>query len=269
METEQQVTGTRAWPHPEVVEDLYQLRMKAPLTHCITNIVVTNFTANVLLAVGASPAMVITLEEVADFVSIAEALLINVGTITTIDAEVMLKAAATAQKTKTPWVLDPVAAGALKFRTEIVAQLIKFQPDVIRGNASEILAVSGFAGGGKGVDSTASSFAALPAARQLAVMTGAVVALSGEVDYITDGNEVIAVPGGHEIMTKVTGTGCSLGALIAAFLPVTATPLRAAVAASVLFATAGERAYKQAHGTGSFSMEFLDQLSTIGIEIKR
>ena len=269
METQKQVTGSRAWPHPEVVEDFGQLRRKAPLTHCITNIVVTNFTANVLLAAGASPAMVITMEEVADFVSIAEALLINVGTITTIDAEVMLKAAATAQQTNTPWVLDPVAAGALKFRTDIVAELIKFQPTVIRGNASEILAVSGFAGGGKGVDSTASSVSALPAACQLAVMTGAVVALSGEVDYITDGKEVIAVPGGHEIMTKVTGTGCSLGALIAAFLPVTNTPLRAAVAASAIFAAAGERASGKAHGTGSFSVEFLDQLSTIGTGIKR
>jgi len=264
IEPELKVTGSQVWPNPEVVDDLARLRQVAPLTHCITNMVVTNFTANVLLAAGASPAMVVTIEEVADFVSIAQALLINVGTITTIDARVMLKAAATAQLTGTPWVLDPVAAGALKFRTEIVNELIKFKPSVIRGNASEILAVSGFGGGGKGVDSTASSFAALHAAGQLALMTEAVVALSGEVDYITDGKEVISVPGGHEIMTKVTGVGCSLGALIAAFLPVTPTPLRAAAAASVIFAAAGENAFKHARGTGSFSVEFLDQLSTIG-----
>ncbi len=264
-EPEQEVTGTISWPHPEVVDDLARLRRTAPLTHCITNIVVTNFTANILLAAGASPAMVVTIEEVADFVKIAQALLINVGTITTIDAAVMLKAAATAQQTNTPWVLDPVAAGALKFRTDIIAELIKFKPTVIRGNASEILAVSGFEGGGKGVDSTASSIDAIPAARQLALMTGAVVALSGEVDYITDGKEVIAIPGGHEIMTKVTGIGCSLGALIAAFLPVSETPLRASSTASAIFAAAGSRAFQKAHGTGSFSVEFLDQLSTIGL----
>jgi hydroxyethylthiazole kinase len=265
MESEEHIIVSRTWPHPEVVEDLVQLRQTAPLTHCITNIVVTNFTANVLLAAGASPAMVVTIEEVADFVRIAQALLINVGTITTIDAEIMLKAAATAQETNTPWVLDPVAVGVLKFRTDIVAELIKYHPAVIRGNASEILALSGFEGGGKGVDATESSLSALPAALQLADRTGAVVALSGKIDYITDGKEIITIPGGHEIMTRITGTGCSLGALIAAFLPVTKTPLRAATAASVLFATAGERAFLDAFGTGSFSVLFLDQLSTIGI----
>ena len=265
MSTEKGVTESRIWPHPEVVEDLAQLRQRAPLTHCITNSVVTNFTANVLLAAGASPAMVVTIEEVADFVHIAQALLINVGTLTTVDAEVMLKAAATAHLTNTPWVLDPVAVGALKFRTAVVAELITYKPTVIRGNASEILALSGYAGGGKGVDATISSLAAMPAALQLAERIGAVVALSGEVDYITDGKEIIAIPGGHEIMTKVTGTGCSLGALIAAFLPVTNSPLRAASTASVIFAAAGECAFRESRGTGSFSVAFLDQLSTIGI----
>ena len=268
-EIEKHITGCRTWPHPEVVEDLARLRQIAPLTHCSTNSVVTNFTANVLLAAGASPAMVVTMEEVADFVRIAHALLINVGTITTTDAEVMLKAAATAQQTNTPWVLDPVAVGALKFRTDIVDQLIRFQPTVIRGNASEILALGGFAGNAKGVDSTVSSLAALPAAFQLAEQTGTVVALSGEIDYVTDGKEIITIPGGHEMMTKVTGTGCSLGALIAAFLPVTGTAVRAASAASALFAEAGERAVREARGTGSFGVGFLDQLSTIGMETRK
>jgi len=264
METVENSKVTRIWPHPEVVKDISKLRLNAPLVHCITNIVVTNFTANVLLAVGASPAMVVTIEEVSDFVRIAQSLLINVGTITTLDAETMLNAAATAQETGTPWVLDPVACGAIKYRTAIVAELIKYHPTVIRGNASEILAVTGVAGGGKGVDSTASSLSALPAAQELSRQTGAVVALSGEVDYITDGKETIMVPGGHEIMTRVTGTGCSLGALIAALLPVTESPLRASTAASVLFAEAGHRAQKESRGTGSFAVAFLDQLSQLG-----
>jgi len=260
------ITQSRTWPDTGVFEDLVRLRDKAPLVHCITNTVVTNFTANVLLAVGASPAMVVTIEEVADFVRIAQSLLINVGTITTADAEVMLKAAGTALETDTPWVLDPVAAGALAYRTGIVGELIRLQPTVIRGNASEILALSGSAGGAKGVDSTVSSSEALSAAVHLAKITGAVVALSGEVDYITDGVEVIRVPGGHEIMTKVTGTGCTLGALMAALLPISETALGAAASASVIYAVAGERAAKLSRGTGSFAVAFLDELSTLGIE---
>jgi len=256
----------RVWPHPEIVGDLDQLRKKVPLVHCMTNIVVTNFTANVLLAAGASPAMVIAEEESGDFAKIAQSLLINVGTITSQDAGSMLKAAAAAEEKKTPWVLDPVAVGVLGFRTKMATELIKYKPAVIRGNASEILALAGAVGGAKGVDSTAASVDALPAARKLAGSTGAVVAVSGEVDFITDGNTVISVPGGHEIMTKITGTGCSLGALIAAFLPVTPNPLRAATAASAVYAIAGERAAKETRGTASFAVAFLDNLSLIGVE---
>jgi len=255
---------SRTWSHPEVPEDLARLRTEAPLVHCITNGVVTNFTANVLLALGASPAMVETVEEVADFVRIADALLINVGTITTRDAEAMLEAAAAARQTDTPWVLDPVAFGALEFRSRIVRELIAFRPAVIRGNASEILALGGVSGGGKGVDAMVSSTEAVSAAVALAAGSGAVVALSGEIDYITDGSAVIPVPGGHEMMTKVTGMGCTLGACIAALLPVTGSALRAATTASAVYAEAGERAGREARGTGSFAVSFLDQLSTIG-----
>ncbi|NTW52514.1 MAG: hydroxyethylthiazole kinase [Chlorobiaceae bacterium] len=264
METLSAVTESRSWPDGEVVEDLANLRQKVPLVHCLTNDVVNNFTANVLLAAGASPAMVVTIEEVEEFVRFAQALLINVGTITTSSAQAMLRAAAVAHETGTPWVLDPVAAGALKFRTGIVKELIGFQPTVIRGNASEILAVSGEAGNARGVDSTASSNEALDAAVGLASSIGTVVALSGEVDYVTDGTSIISIPGGHEIMTRVTGIGCTLGALIAAFLPVTPSPLRAATAASAVYAFAGEEAVKENRGTGSFAVAFLDLLSTIG-----
>ncbi|MCF8383523.1 MAG: hydroxyethylthiazole kinase [Chlorobium sp.] len=257
---------SRTWSHPEVPEDLARLRREAPLVHCITNGVVTNFTANVLLALGASPAMVETIEEVADFVRIAQVLLINVGTITTRDAEAMFEAAAAARETDTPWVLDPVAFGALEFRSRIVRELIAFRPAVIRGNASEILALGGETGGAKGVDATVSSTEAVQAAVALAAGSGAVVALSGEIDYITDGSSVIPVPGGHEMMTKVTGMGCTLGALIAALLPVTGSAFRAATAASAIYAEAGERAGRDARGTGSFAVSFLDQLSTIGTE---
>jgi hydroxyethylthiazole kinase len=256
---------TLTWPDSSVEEDLKQLRETVPLTHCITNVVVRNFSANVLLAVGASPAMAIAAEEAGVFAKNAGGLLINIGTITKIDKESMLIAAAAAQEAGTPWVLDPVAAGASEIRTDMIRELIKFKPSVIRGNASEIIAVAGAAGNVKGPDSTASSDAALPYARELAVKTGSVVAVSGEVDYVTDGKKIIAVPGGHVIMTKTTGTGCALGGVIAAFLAV-APPLRAAAAASLVYAETGKRAAQAVRGPGSFAVNFLDQLSLIGKE---
>lgn len=253
----------KVWPATDVVSDLMELRKKAPLTHVLTNIVVTNWTANVLLAIGASPAMVIAEEEAADFAAIASGVLINVGTITSIDAKAQRAAAKSAQKSGTPWVLDPVAAGALKFRTDFATELLDYKPTVIRGNASEILALAGAVGGGKGVDSTAQSSEALPLAKSLAEKTGAVVAVSGVIDYITDGNQTVAVPGGHILMTKVTGVGCSLGAVIAAFLGIQKDPLKATVSASAVFGIAGAKAAELSRGTGSFAVEFLDQLTNL------
>jgi hydroxyethylthiazole kinase len=259
------VTKTLTWPNSEAEEALKKLREAVPLTHCITNVVVTNFSANVLLAIGASPAMAIAVEESGVFAKIAGGVLINIGTITKIDKESMLIAAAAAHKAGTPWVLDPVAAGASEIRTNTIHELIKFKPSVIRGNASEIIAVAGAAGNVKGPDSTAGSDEALPYARELASKTGSVVAVSGEIDYVTDGEKVIAVPGGHIIMTKTTGTGCALGGVIAAFLAVT-TPLRAAAYASLIYAETGKRAAQAARGPGSFAVDFLDQLFLIGKE---
>ncbi|GBF37314.1 hydroxyethylthiazole kinase [Leptospira johnsonii] len=253
----------RTWPSSDVVSDLAEVRKHAPLTHVLTNIVVTNWTANVLLAAGASPAMVIAEEEVSDFAAIAGGVLINIGTINNFDAKAIKAAAISAQKAGTPWVLDPVAVGALRYRTEIAKDLLQHKPTVIRGNASEILALTGTVGGGKGVDSTAASSDALPLAKELAINSGAIIAISGEVDYITDGKETFAVPGGHILMTKVTGVGCSLGALIASFLAVQKDALRAAVSASAVFAIAGSRAAERSSGTGSFAVAFLDELSTI------
>jgi hydroxyethylthiazole kinase len=257
----------RTWPNRAIVEDLAELRRRVPLTHCITNVVAAGFTANVLLAVGASPAMVNAVEEVADFAALAAGLLINVGTITAEDAKAMFAGASAAHAAGIPWVLDPVGVGALGFRREVAAKLLDHRPTVIRGNASEILALAGAVDGGKGVDSTADSGVALPAARELAARSGAVVAISGAVDYVTDGARVMAVPGGHALMTKVTGVGCALGALMAAFLGVTEGTLRAATSASAVLAAAAERAAREARGPGSFSVALLDQLFALGVDI--
>lgn len=248
----------------DVLEALNKLRQTAPLTHCMTNLVVNNFTANVLLAIGASPAMILANSEVADFVNISSSLLLNVGTITEVGADAYIKAAKTANEANTPWVLDPVAAGVLNYRTNLVKELIKYKPSIIRGNASEILALVGSESNGKGVDSTDSSKDAIELAKNYAKEIGTVIAISGEIDYITDGNEILRVPGGHEIMTKITGTGCSLGATMAAFLSVSKNPLMAAYVASTIFAKAGEQAAKDSKGPGSFQVEFIDNLYIIG-----
>jgi len=260
------MTTQQIWPHPDIQADLITLRHRIPLVHCLTNIVVSGFTANVLLAIGASPAMVIAEEEAAEFAAIASAVLINVGTITNDQSRSIGKAVIAANGAGKPWVLDPVAVGFLSLRTQVATELLSHRPTVIRGNASEIIALAGGEAGGRGVDSTASSNAAVDAAKALAKKVGTVVAVSGEIDYITDGSEVIEVPGGHVIMTRVTGTGCSLGAVIAAFLGAGIPPLRAATAASAIYAHAGERAFAQSRGPGSFAVAFLDELALIGIQ---
>jgi len=260
------MTIQQTWPHPDIQADLITLRQRIPLVHCLTNIVVSGFTANVLLAIGASPAMVIAEEEAAEFAAIASAVLINVGTITSDQSRSIGKAVIAANGAGKPWVLDPVAVGFLSFRTQVATELLSHRPSVIRGNASEIIALAGGEAGGRGVDSTASSNSAVDAAKALAKKIGTVVAVSGEIDYITDGNEVIEVPGGHVVMTRVTGTGCSLGAVIAAFLGAGIPPLRAATAASAIYARAGERAFAQSRGPGSFAVAFLDELALIGTQ---
>lgn len=138
----------------------------SPLVHCMTNDVVQTFTANVLLAIGASPAMVIDPDEASQFAAIADALLINVGTLTFERAAAMRAAARSAQQAGKPWALDPVAVGALTLRTEFCRELLALQPAAVRGNASEIMALAGMSGGGRGVDTTDTAAAALPAARR-------------------------------------------------------------------------------------------------------
>jgi hydroxyethylthiazole kinase len=242
-------------------DELARLRERAPLTHCLTNAVVQNFTANVLLAAGAAPAMVPAIEEAGMFAGVADALLVNVGTVTSPEAEAMRVAAAAAREAHTPWVLDPVAVGALPLRTGLAVELLDQGPTIVRGNPSEILALAGEAGGGRGVDSTAGVEEAVGAARDLARRTGAVIAVSGVVDHVTDGRTVATVEGGDVLLTKVTGAGCALGALMAAFCAVSATPMDAAVAASRLMADAAERAAAQARGPGSFAVALLDELA--------
>lgn len=178
---------TRTLPLDIVADELARLRSTNPLVHLLTNEVVQEITANVLLAVGASPAMIVAEEEVESFASISGAVLVNVGTLYPARLAAMRSAVAAANKAGVPWTLDPVAVGVLDYRTQACREFLTCKPAAIRGNASEILALAGFAGGGRGVDTTAGSDSALEAAKQLARSTGAIVAVTGETDFITDG----------------------------------------------------------------------------------
>lgn len=247
---------------------LQQFHATPPLVHCLTNEVVQSFTANVLLALGAFPAMVVEPKEAAQFSAMANGLLINIGTLHRTRAESMLAAIAAANQAATPWVLDPVAVGGLAYRTEFAHHLLTLKPAAIRGNASEIMALSGMATMGRGVDSVDTSLAALPAARQLAQQVKTVVAVTGEVDYITDGQRDFAVPGGDLLMTRVVGTGCALSAVVAAFCALEGDRLHHVATACRIMSQVGGVVSQQVAGPGSFIPAFLDglyQLKTIGV----
>lgn len=249
----------------EVAPLLERVRAASPLTHCITNAVVTGFTANVLLAVGAAPAMVDIVDEAGPFAGIASGLLVNLGTPTPEQRDASREAVAAAAAAGTPWVLDPVAIGALPVRTTLAHELVGRQPTAIRGNASEILALAGMSVGGRGVDATDGPDAAAGAAAALAERHGSVVAVSGPVDLVTDGRRVIRIANGDTLLTRVTGGGCALGAVMAAFLGAAretdAGALGAVASASLFYTVAAERAARSASGPGSFAVALLDELA--------
>lgn len=243
-----------------VCRTLSEIRRRVPLVHNITNVVVANVTANALLAIGASPAMVQAEQETGEFARIADALVINLGTVTAERAAAMRLAVAAAAEAGTPWVLDPVAVGAIGFRTRLAQELVRLRPASIRGNASEILSLAGQGGAGRGVDSSAHSDNAVEAARHLSRATGAAVAVTGPIDYVTDGTRIVAIRNGHPMMTRITGSGCTATALVGACLAVEPDPVAACAHALVLIGVAGEIAASRARGPGSLQLEMLDAL---------
>lgn len=239
---------------------LAAMRQKAPLVHCITNFVAMNVAANVLLAAGASPAMVHSVEEAAEFAALADALTVNAGTPEPAWLDGMEAAARAALAAGRPWVLDPVAVGATAWRRTCGARLLALRPTLVRGNASEVLALAGLSAAGRGVDSGDSVASAEAAARRLAAAAGCVVAVTGAEDFVTDGGRALRVEGGHALMPRVTALGCSLTALCGAFLAAEADPLHATAAALASFKAAGTTAGRGAAGPGSFAVAFLDAL---------
>lgn len=245
-------------------KDLAKIRETAPLVHNITNYVVMNNTANALLSLGASPVMAHAENEVADMVNITQALVLNIGTLSDAWIQAMSKAASQAGKTGVPIIFDPVGAGATPYRTETVHRLLsETSPSIIRGNASEIMAISMTDAKTKGVDSLAASDAALDAARQLSARYQCTVCVSGEIDYVVNADRTALIRNGHPMMPKVTGLGCTASALCGAFSAVNSSSFEAASHAMSVMGIAGEIAAEQAKGPGSLQLHFLDSLYSL------
>jgi hydroxyethylthiazole kinase len=243
------------------------IREKAPVVHSITNHVVMNSTANALLALGASPVMAHAEEEVEEMVGIASALVINIGTLSPPWVRSMFRAARAARARRIPIVLDPVGAGATSYRTRTACELIQdVPPEIIRGNASEIMALLETNAKTKGVDSTASSDAAVEIGRALHKKCGSVVCISGETDYTVGPAGIIETRNGHLLMTRVTGLGCTASALCGAFASVTPDPAMAAGEAMAVMGIAGEIAFTRSEGPGSLQLHFLDALYQLSAE---
>jgi len=244
-----------------ISNDLKKIRKKSPLVHNITNYVVMNNTANALLAIGASPVMAHAKEEVKDMTGIASALVINIGTLSEKWVESMLIAAKQAKLLKIPFILDPVGAGATEYRTNVCNMIInEASPDIIRGNASEIMSIVKAGTKTKGVDSMESSGSAVESAKQLALQTNSIVSVSGKTDYITDGKNVIEIKNGNDMMPKVTGMGCTATAITGAFAAVNKNYLIAAANAMAVMGITGEIAAKFSKGPGSLQLNFIDTL---------
>jgi len=248
----------------KAARNLAAIRKKKPLIHNITNYVVMNYTANALLAMGASPVMAHASNEVEEMVSFAGALVLNIGTLTDTWIASMIKAGKKASESKTPIILDPVGSGATSLRTSAAKRIIReTRVSVIRGNASEILSLRQDDSKTKGVDSIHTIEAAAESAKILAGELESVLAVTGPTDLITDGQQVIRVSNGHPLMGYVTGTGCTATVTIGAFLSVDEDPVSATATALAFFGLAGEVAAKNAFAPGSFMIAMLDALYMI------
>ncbi len=244
---------------------LTKVRQQSPLVHNITNYVVMNYTANALLSAGASPVMAHAIDEVADMAGIAGSLVLNIGTLEEAWIASMIKAGQAANAKNTPVILDPVGAGATPLRTNAAKQILNdVKVAVVRGNASEILALGDQAGATRGVDSTHGVDSAVETARNMARQLGCIVAITGPEDLVTDGQRALKVKNGHAMMGQVTGTGCTATAIMGAFLAVDSNdPMIASAAALAYWGLCGEVAALSATAPGSYMIALLDALYTV------
>ncbi|MBW9153642.1 hydroxyethylthiazole kinase [Clostridium estertheticum] len=258
------------------------LREKTPLVHQITNYVTVNDCANITLAIGGSPVMADDINEVLEMVSLSSSLVINIGTLNSRSLESMIKAGKRANELKIPVILDPVGAGATAYRTEVCKRIVsEVKLAVIRGNLSEIKTIYGIDTVTRGVDASESFDVSSDEftktkemARKFAVKFVTVVAITGEVDIITDGKTLYTTSNGHKMMSRVTGTGCMCTAVIGCYLGAGENNLIAALAGVVSMGIAGETAYerldKKIEGSGAFRVKMIDAMYNLkGTEINK
>lgn len=259
-----------------IVDALNETRNIGPLVHNISNYVTVNDCANIILACGGSPIMADDISEVEEITSICNALVINIGTLNARTIPSMISAGKKANKLNHPVILDPVGVGASNFRTDTVLKLlneVKFA--VIRGNASEVKTIYAGSGYTKGVDATKEDEITsenleknISIAKSLSQNTGAIIAITGKMDIVANGNKAYIINNGHSMMSRITGTGCMLSAMIGAFCGAnTQIQLEATTAAVCMMGLAGEFAYKKMiennGGNSSFKMYLIDFISKI------
>lgn len=244
---------------------IQKLRAENPLIHCMTNFVVANFQANGLLALGASPIMADAFEEAADIAALSSCTLLNIGTLDTSKLEAMIEAGKSANKHGRAVIVDPVGAGATPFRKRAVETLLQtLDVALIRGNAGEIAALANVEWAAKGVDAGDGTADIASVAKELAQQHRCLVAVTGESDFVSDGKTVIRITGGHPLMTRITGAGCLLSAVCAAFLAIDPTHAKDAVASALAFyKKAGELAAARAEGPGDFTSHLLNALHSL------
>lgn len=258
---------SKAHIQKQIMQAVDTVKRTNPMAGSITNTVTINFVANAQLAVGGSAAMVYLPDEGEFLAKAGGAFYINVGTLLPIYEKTLPITAKALRDGGKPWVLDPVAVGIGSLRTELLQQFKAYKPSVIRGNASEVIALAGLWGldggagesGVRGVDSTEPVAAARAAAVALARWTGGAVAVSGKTDLVTDGSTVAFCHGGSHFMEKITGAGCSLGGVAAVYLAAS-PPFIAALTATAVYNLAASRAQSKADAPGSFQAEFLNEL---------
>jgi hydroxyethylthiazole kinase len=250
-------------------ESLRRLRDTRPLVHQITNYVVMNETANATLALGALPVMAHATEEVEEMVGIAGALVLNIGTLSSSWVEAMLRAGRAANAAGVPVVLDPVGAGATRYRTETALRILdEVDVAVLRGNAGEVATLAGVDAEVRGVESIGAADSGADVAKRAASTLGVVASVTGSVDHVSDGERVVAVENGHPLLASITGTGCMSSAITGAFLAVRRDdPLEAAAEALAAFGVAGENAAPGAKGPGSFHVNLYDALAALDPEL--
>jgi len=250
---------------PDSFADLLaELRSKRPLVHHITNYVTVNDCANITLCIGAAPVMAEAPEEAREMVAMADALVLNIGTLTSWQIGVMLEAGGRANECDIPVILDPVGAGATTMRTDASLLLLdRLEIAVLKGNAGEIGVLAGAGGKVRGVDSQGSGGDALTIAQAFADNEGIIVVVSGATDIVTDGARVLLVENGHEMMGRLSGTGCMAASLAGAFAAVSDDYVLSSAAALAAFGLAGEKAALHSAGPYSFRTSLFDELATL------